>query len=183
MSQGQASNDDGPGDLVARIGRERAEADRRYNEALTRLDRALPRVAALPDAPGTYDEQLVAAVNERWDILPSGPPAAAGGWRGRLTAFVWRLVGPALDQQRAFNAAIVEHLNRNAAGHRQARQATADLLSSLGADLEARRAFDSLLVQFLQQILSKNMVLQVRLTQRFQKQPLKLLILLFMKFF
>ena len=152
MSQGQAANDDALGDLVARIGRERAEADRRYNEALTRLDRALPRVAALPDAPGTYDEQLVAAVNERWDILPSGPPAPAGGWRGRLAALVWRLVGPAFDRQRAFNAAIVEHLNRNAAGHRQARQATADLLSSLGADLEARSAFDSLLVQFLQQI-------------------------------
>jgi len=43
-----------------------------------------------------------------------------GGWRGRLTALVWRLVGPALQQQLAFNAALVDHLNRNTAAHREA---------------------------------------------------------------
>jgi len=139
-------------DLVTRLGPERLEADRRYNDALTRLDRALPGPAALPSPPQPHDEQLVTPINERWDILPSGPPAAAGGWRGRLTAFVWRLVGPALEQQRAFNAALVEHLNRNVAAHRDSRRATADLLATLRTHLDARAGFESVLLQFLQRI-------------------------------
>ncbi len=139
-------------DRATRLGQERIEADRRYNEALTRLDRALAAAMRVPDVPPPYDRSLLDDINARWDILPSGAPAPAGGWRGWLTAFVWRLVGPAFEQQRAFNAALVDHLNRNVAGHAETHRALAELIVALGAQAEARASFDSFLLQFLQQI-------------------------------
>jgi len=146
MSEGTIS------DRLAQLAAARREADRWYNEALTRLDRALPVPPGVPAPPPTFDETLLPSVNDRWDILPSGSPVSGSGWRGRLAAFVWRLVGPPLERQRAFNAALVEHLNRNAAGHRDARRVLGDTAGALRAHAEALAAFDSLLLQFLQQI-------------------------------
>ncbi len=145
---------DSPTDRATRLARERHDADRLYNEALTRLDRALAAAMRVPEVPPPYDRSLLDDINAkaRWDILPSGAPAPAGGWRGWLTAFVWRLVGPALEQQRALNAAMVDHLNRNAAGHAATHRALADLVVAVGAQAEARASFDSRLIQFLQQI-------------------------------
>jgi len=75
-------------DLVVRLERERLEADRLYNEALTALDRALQQAPRLPPPPPRYDDRNVTPLNQSWDILPGGPPdwAAATGLALESTA-------------------------------------------------------------------------------------------------
>jgi SAM-dependent methyltransferase len=46
-------------DLVTRLERERLDADRRYNDALTALDRALPAIAELPTGLATFHSLLI----------------------------------------------------------------------------------------------------------------------------
>lgn len=131
---------------------EREAADSRYNEALTRLDRALPRapepsatvtaVSTELDAEGIRDHQVVQ------------PPALVrlAGWRGRLARFVWGIVEPGFARQQTLNDQIATNLER-----------TAEALGSLAANLADDRAtqrtvlddlvaFDSILLQYLQQI-------------------------------
>src|SRR6185503_15202557 len=72
--------------------------------------------------------------------------------KGRLRAFIWRIVGPPLETQRRFNAALVDHINRNVAAHQQAQQATAALIDAARREFEALIRFESLLVQYLQTI-------------------------------
>jgi O-antigen chain-terminating methyltransferase len=139
-------------DLVARLERERADADRRYNDALTALDRAIQALPTLPHPPPGYDAAALSEANRGWDILPQGAPRIDRSPKGRLRAFVWRLVGPPLEAQKHFNASLIDHLNRNV-------QAQQDLPRTIGAAIdELRRAFEglvrfeSLLVQYLQTI-------------------------------
>ncbi len=139
-------------ELLARLDRERAEADRQYGDALTALDRSLQRLPPMPDAPPDYDEQQVAPINSRWDILPEGPPVFDRTLKGRLRGFVWRLVGPAIEQQRGFNAALVDHLNRNLAPHREASRATTTLIAVVRDHVQGLITFQHLLVQYLQTI-------------------------------
>src|SRR4029079_17332572 len=58
----------------------------------------------------------------------------------------------ALERQMAFNAAVVEHLNRNAVPHREAHAALARALPALRDAFQALASFESLLVQYLQTI-------------------------------
>jgi SAM-dependent methyltransferase len=139
-------------DLAARLERERLDADRRYNDALTALDRALHQPAALPPAPARYDDFNVTALNAAWDILPSGAPPIDRSLKGRLRAFIWRLIGPPLETQRRFNAALVDHINRNVAAHQEAQRAIEALVDVARREFEARVRFESLLVQYLQTI-------------------------------
>ena len=146
-------NDQSIEDLLARLERERLDADRLYNDALTAVDRALQSVPALPEPPPPYDETRLADLNAAWDILPDGVPALDGGsLKDRLRRFVWRLIGPSLETQKRFNAALVDHLNRNAAAHRESAQAVGTLLGAIGRELRALERFESLLVQYLQTI-------------------------------
>src|SRR3989304_8993588 len=78
---------------LERLKQERDEADRRYNEALTALDRAMTPVVDLPGVPPGFDEHQVTPLNEAWNILPAPPPAAAG-LTGRLAGFLWRPTRP-----------------------------------------------------------------------------------------
>jgi len=139
-------------DLLARLDRERREADRAYNDALTAVDRALGTAPRLPAAPPSYDEEKIAAINREWTILPDGAPAIDRSIKGRLRAFVWRLVGPPLGRQQAFNSAVVDHINRNAVAHREAHRALASLIDVLRREFDALVAFESRLVQYLQTI-------------------------------
>ena len=109
-------------DLVVRLERERLEADRLYNEALTALDQAVQQAPRLPPPPPRYDDRNVTPLNQAWDILPGGPPPIDRSLKGRLRGFVWRLLGPPLETQRRFNAALVDHVNRNVAAHQDAQQ-------------------------------------------------------------
>ena len=65
---------------------------------------------------------------------------------------MWRLVGPPLETQKQFNAALVDHLNRNAASHRESARSMAALIDVVGRELQALVRFESLLIQSLQKI-------------------------------
>jgi len=83
--------------LTARLERERMDADRSYNDALTAVDRAIQVVPSLPKAPPAFDSSRVADLNRLWNTLPGGPPAVDRSLKGRLRSFVWRLVGPPFE--------------------------------------------------------------------------------------
>ena len=139
-------------DLIARLERERLAADRIYNDALTALDRAILPPAVLPPGPAAADRSQLAAINGRAQILPEGPPSVEGALKGRLAGFVWRLIGPSLQKQAEFNAAVADHLNRAADAHDKYVAAAARLRETVQAELQAIARFESLLVQYLQTV-------------------------------
>jgi hypothetical protein len=141
----------GPDDLAA-LKAERDAADRAYNEALTRLDRAvqlLPR--DFPHAPPVPDEHQITPLNTLWKI-ELAPADAGSGLRGRLASAVRRMIAPIVEQQQAFNAAVVEHLNRNVPVGRETRASIASTLTLLHDTIAELVRFESLLVMYLQQI-------------------------------
>jgi SAM-dependent methyltransferase len=117
--------------ILNHLAAERADAHRRYNEALTAVDRAIQVLAEWPDAPPAYDEQKLPAINDAFTALAANHTP---------------------ERQLAFNAAIVEHLNRNVAGQRQVHLALQRALPALRESFAALVTFESKLVQFLQQI-------------------------------
>jgi len=135
---------------LRRLEQEREEADRRYNDALTQLDRAVPRPPALPDPPLPLDDHQVTALNQVWNILDK--PAAASGVRQKIATLIWRILAPYLQRQLTFNSAVVDHINRNVeavrTGHRQQVEAAA----ALRAQMEAVAGFHGSLITYLQQI-------------------------------
>jgi SAM-dependent methyltransferase len=135
---------------LGRLADERAEADRRYHEALTALDGAVLNVPELPDPPSAYDEGQIAVLNTAWDI--GVVPPTRGGVRGRLARFVWGIAGPIFQKQLTFNSTLVDHLNRNVARHRQSRQAIDGLVAVVRAETAYLRAYHSHLILYLQQI-------------------------------
>ena len=138
-------------DDLARLKAEREDADRRYNEALTVLDASLRPDRDLPHPPPPPDVGQVTALNQRWNILAEGP-ALAGGWRGRLGGFVWRLVAPFLERQAAFNAALVEHVNRTVPVDEETQRAIASTIAVLGDELARLSRFQSSVIGYLQQV-------------------------------
>jgi len=136
--------------VLQRLTQEREQADRLYNDAFTALDRALMREPEFPHPPPPYDEQQITPLNERWNALT--PPPASGGVKGRLAAFVWRIVAPTLERQHAFNSTLVDHLNRNVTAHREAQRAIDTTIAMLRGHLADLLAFQSRLVVYLQQI-------------------------------
>jgi SAM-dependent methyltransferase len=139
-------------DLFERLDRERQSADRQYNDALTALDRAHHDRQAHPPLPppaAFHDTSQVERLNLGWKLVK---PEADSSFTGRLRGFVWRVVGPALDAQERFNAALVEHVNRNAAAHDRAAQAATALVEAARREIEAHVRFEWLLLQFLQTI-------------------------------
>jgi SAM-dependent methyltransferase len=139
-------------DLLGRLERERLHADRMYNDALTRVDAAIQTAPNLPDQPRRYDEERLRELNDGWNILRGGAPQADRTIKGRLRAFIWRLVGPPLQAQERFNAGVVDHLNRNVAAHHEIQHATATLLEAARREFDALARFESLLVQYLQTV-------------------------------
>ena len=136
--------------ILRRLEQERDEANRRYNDALTALDQAAMPPRELPHPPPPYDEQQITPLNESWDLGVVAPQG--GGLKGRLAAFIWRMVGPALQKQTTFNSLLVQHLNRNVTAHREAQRAiesTLGLLRNHTADL---LVFHSRLLVYLQHI-------------------------------
>jgi hypothetical protein len=136
-------------DDPARLRAEREAADRDYNAALTRLDRAMQRLpASAPHPPPGPDEHQITPLNALWKITP--PPAA--GLKRRLAAAVQRLVAPLFEQQQAFNSAVVDHINRNVQVGRQTQAAAATTITLLRDTIADLVRFQSVLVMFAQQI-------------------------------
>ena len=96
-------------DLFERLERERQEADRRYNEALTALERAFEPRTQLPPAPVLDDRSQIERLNLGWKILPEAGLANDRSLKGWLRRSIWRVSGPALDAQQRFNAALVDY--------------------------------------------------------------------------
>jgi hypothetical protein len=137
-----------PDDLAA-LEAEREAADREYNEALTRLDRAIQQLAAdFPHPPPEPDEKQITPINTLWKI-DTPPPR---GWRRGFVAGVRRAVAPLFEQQQAFNSALVDHINRNVQVSRQTRESIASTLTVLRETTADLIKFQSLLILFLQQI-------------------------------
>lgn len=143
--------DESSGALPTRLSAERADAHRRYNEALTALDRAIQSLPEWPAPPPPYDEQLITPINNAWKILPDEQPKLSF-IPSPVARVLWDTLGPVLKQQMAFNAALVDHLNRNAKAHREAHEALAQALPAVREGFEALVRFESLLVQCLQQV-------------------------------
>ncbi len=138
-----------PDDLEA-LKAERAAADKAYNDALTRLDQAIQQLPAdFPQPPPGPDEQQITPLNTLWKIEALPP---AGGLRGGFIDGVRRAVAPLFARQQAFNAAIVDHLNRNVQMGRETRASIDSTLTVLHDTLAEAAAFQSMLVVFLQQI-------------------------------
>ena len=138
-----------PDDLAA-LRAEREAADREYNEALTRLDRAIQQLPAnFPHPPPVPDEHQITPLNTLWKI---DAPPPAGGLGRRFVMAVRRAVAPLFEQQQAFNSAVVDHLNRNAPVARQTRESIESTLVVLRDTIAELVRFQSLLVVFLQQI-------------------------------
>ena len=137
---------------LERVERERVEADARYNETLTALDRSLGPAPELPHPPPAYDVTRMADLNRTWDPLPAGPPVIDRSLKGRLRGFIWRLVGPSLETQRAFNSALVDHLNRNVAVHDERQKAAASTIDLCRDQIAAVARVQAHLIPYLQSI-------------------------------
>jgi len=144
--------DEPTGSLQTRLGAERDAAYRRYNEALSDLDRARQAAPDWPTAPARYDEHALPAVNDTWDILAEGPGAKPRGWRQHWANVVWAFIEPVFARQRAFNSALVDHLNRNAVAHRDANDALARALPAVEDSILGLAQFELLLMHLMQQV-------------------------------
>jgi SAM-dependent methyltransferase len=137
-------------ETLRRLKRERDEADRRYNDALTALDRALPPPPDFPAARVGYDDSLLASLNQEWRTLTAAP--SGDGWRGRLVGFVWRTVAPYFERQLTFNAHVVDHLNRNVEAARDAHRAAEDTTARLRDEFARLGEFHARALLYLQQV-------------------------------
>jgi SAM-dependent methyltransferase len=136
--------------VLRRLKTERDEADARYNTALTALDRAIRPAATIPAPIASVDEEQLAPLNEEWNILPAPPQAS--GFRGKLTGYIWRVIGPYLQRQLTFNSRLVAHLNRQAERQRESYRAADATAAALRDHVAAVAEFQGHLLQYLQQI-------------------------------
>ena len=139
-------------DELARLKREREEADQKYNEALTQLDRALARPPELPHAPPAFDDSKISPLNKHWQIIPDDGPSLGGGWRARIASIAWTFIGPILQNQERFNAVLVDHINRNVPHAEETQKATSSIITLVNSHIDEVVAFQSQLIQFVQQL-------------------------------
>jgi SAM-dependent methyltransferase len=137
---------------IARLERERVQADERYNDALTALDRALGGPLAVPDPPSPPATATLETLSRQWNTAPAAPPAADRSLKGRLRTFIWRMIGPPLEAQKVFNASLVEHATQAALAQTAIRDVVAQLTTTLRAQSDARVRFEAHLIQYLQTV-------------------------------
>lgn len=136
---------------LAELKRNREAADRRYNESLSELDAAIQQLPDFPHPPPPPDEAQVTPLNQRWEILRAAP-TLPDGWRGRIARIAWALAAPVFESQQAFNAALVEHVNRNVEQQRAVVRAIEAVIESARQQIELLVRFETRLILYLQQI-------------------------------
>ncbi len=104
------------------------EAAEAYTHAILELEKSIQQFDGVPGTPPPYDEHQLSALNERWDILPQSD---VNGWRGGIRWLVGKTVGRLFERQRAFNSAVVDHLNRNVAGQQGIRESATNIIGEL----------------------------------------------------
>ena len=114
-------------DDLQRLKEQREEADRRYLEALTALDGVTHSVTEYPHAPPPPDDHQLAPLNQLWKL--DSQATANGGLKGRVRRVVLRIVGRQFHQQQQFNAAIVDHINRNMVTYRETQKTVTSLIA------------------------------------------------------
>lgn len=136
-------------DDLDRLAAEREDAERGYNDALTRLDQALPRPfeAGRPPAGGERGPtELHAPAATPWP-----PPDVPRRYRWLLPLLA-PVVGPAFAQQERMNRALVAHLNERAAAAGAERRHAEETVARIGTHLAEALTFQSRLLQYLQRI-------------------------------
>ncbi len=128
----------------------REAADAAYNAALSALDAAIPAQPSLPHPPPGPDDTQVTPLNERFDLLAG--VEVPGGLKGRVVRLVWSVLQPVLARQQAFNAALVDHVNRSVPVQRATRDSAAATIDAVRIELEKLATFHSALIQYLQQL-------------------------------
>lgn len=141
----------GSRDDLVRLRREREQAERAYGEALTALDAAVQRARQIPNLPPGWDDVQAPRLNEQWALLEHGA-AEGGGWFRRVRAHVWAMVEPLFARQEAFNAALVDHVNRNLEAQRAAGKSLADALAIQREEQIRLVEFETKLILWAQQI-------------------------------
>ena len=140
-----------PEDL-ARLERQRQDAERAYNEGLTRLDQALPRPFEAPAPPDAPADRALTGLDAP-AARPWQPPAPEAPrrlrWLHRLLA---PAVGPAFERQERVNRALIAHLEERAAAASGERQRAGEATARLAAHLAETLTFQSSLLQYLQRI-------------------------------
>ena len=142
----------GSKDELTRLKRAREAVDRAYNDALTLVDHTLAPRPELPHPPRAFDHRLLTLVNESWRVAPDVERLLGTGWKRRLRAWVWGLVGPIVERQQHFNAVLVDHLNRTAPAEAEGQQAMTAVIAALAEYTGALETFQSRLIQYAQQI-------------------------------
>ena len=122
---------------AAELERARRLAEKRYHESLIALDQAVQRPA---DMRAPAPDADLARLNATWDVIAPG-----GGARGMLRRLLSPLLRVALGPQRAFNAALVAHLNRQA-------EASRALTDALRLHIDAAIRFQSHVVWYAQTV-------------------------------
>jgi Cyclopropane fatty acid synthase and related methyltransferases len=136
---------------LRRLKQEREDADLRYNQALTELDRALAPPVGIPDVPSPIDDERRGPLNAAFTIVPA-PPAATSWTQRKFVGLLWRTIAPYFERQQTFNSLLVEHINRNADTQRAAHARALDVSAALREQMDRLAAFQSRLMQLLQQV-------------------------------
>ncbi|MEO5895110.1 MAG: methyltransferase domain-containing protein, partial [Vicinamibacterales bacterium] len=136
---------------LRRLKEERDAADRRYNQALTELDRAITPAVGLPDAVLAVDDHQIAPLNEAWNILVAAPPPSSWS-RRKITERIWSIVAPYFQRQLTFNSLLVDHINRTTEAQRAAHGRDQALVVALRAQIEQLAAFQTRLMLLFQQV-------------------------------
>lgn len=135
--------------------RERAAADRQYNDALTALDQALTALPDIPHPPPALDATQIDALQQLAPVDISAQddtPGPGGGWRGWASRFVWSILGPPLARQAGVNQALISHLTQNQTPQQEMTRAISSTLVLLADELQALRSFQSKLIIWAQQV-------------------------------
>ena len=134
-----------------RLKRERDEADRQYNDALTALDRVIQALPVIPQPPPAFDATQIDELQRLADDT-ADPPGRSGGWWGWARRLIWPVLRPPLARQEQINRALIDHLTHNLTTHQATTKAIASSLTLLRDECEALRTFQSRLVVWAQQI-------------------------------